>query len=219
MIGRALLAMVFGALVVTQAWAIEEGIDYTVLTPPQPTETGDKIEVVELFWYGCPHCVQLEPFIEKWLRHKPGNVEFRRMATALGPNWEPHARAFYAAELLGVTDKLHQPLFDAMHVEKRKLMDEDALVAFAAEQGIDAEKFREAYDSFYVNTKVRRSAEMARRYGVDGVPSLVVNGKYRTSPSQTGGNAKMMEVLDYLIQQEESVGTAGKAAPAKPAGS
>jgi thiol:disulfide interchange protein DsbA len=215
MMVRALLTTVFGLLVACHAWAFTEGVDYTRLAQPQPTETGDKVEVLEFFWYGCPHCFHLEPMLEKWLANEPPNAEFRRMPAVLGPNWEPHARAFFAAELLGVQDKLHEPLFRAMHVEKRRLMDEDQLVAFAAEQGINADEFRKAYESFYVNMKVRRAAEVERRYGIDGVPTIIVNGKYRTSASQTGSNEKLIEVIDYLVKLESG---AGAKAPAPAAG-
>jgi thiol:disulfide interchange protein DsbA len=208
MIARVLLKTVLGLLVVGQAWAFDEGVDYTRLTQPQPTETGDKVEVLEFFWYGCPHCFHLEPLLEKWLANKPEDAAFRRMPAVLGPNWEPHARAYFAAELLGVQDKLHEPLFHAMQVEKRRLMDEDQLVAFAAEQGINADEFRKAYESFYVNMKVRRAAELERRYGIDGVPTIIVNGKYRTSASQTGSNEKLIEVINYLVKLES--GAAGK---------
>ena len=192
MFSRALLKTLFGLMFVAQAWAVDEGIDYTTLAQPQPTETGDKVEVLEVFWYGCPHCYQLEPFLDKWVETMPSSAEFRRMPAVLGPHWEPHARAYYAAELLGVLDQLHQPLFRAMHQEKKKIMTRDDLIDFAAEQGIDRDEFAQAFDSFFTNMKVRRAVEMGRRYGIDGVPAVIINGKYRTSATQTGGNAKLM---------------------------
>ncbi|MEA3276921.1 MAG: thiol:disulfide interchange protein DsbA/DsbL [Pseudomonadota bacterium] len=219
MIGRLLLQTMLGLLVATQAWAFDEGIEYTELARPQATETGDKIEVLELFWYGCPHCFHLEPTLDQWLEKQGDNVVFRRMPAILGSHWEPHARAFYAAELMEAQDKIHVPLFDAMHVKKRKIMDEDALVAFAVEQGVDGEEFRKAYNSFFVNMKVRRAVELGRRFGVDGVPSVIVNGKYRTSPTQTGGSNKMLPVLDYLIEVESGEVVAGEEAPPAAAGS
>jgi thiol:disulfide interchange protein DsbA len=212
MIARIVLTIACGLLIAGQAWAFDEGIDYTRLAQPQPTETGNKVEVLEFFWYGCPHCFHLEPLLQKWATNKPANAELRRMPAVLGPNWEPDARAFFAAELLGVQDKLHEPLFRAIHVDKRRIMDEDQLVAFAAEQGINADAFRKAYESFYVNMKVRRAAELERRYGIDGVPSIVVNGKYRTSASQTGSNEKLIEVINYLVKKES--GGAGNQAAA-----
>jgi thiol:disulfide interchange protein DsbA len=199
MFAKTCLLACFGVFLASQAWAFDEGIEYVALAEPQPTESGDKIEVVEVFMYSCPHCFHLEPAIESWLKTKPENVEFRRMPAVFGPKVEPHARAFYAAEVVGAQDKFHEPLFKALHVQKRKIWDEDALVAFAVEQGIDGEEFRNAYNSFFVNAKVRRAAEMGRRFGVDGVPAAVINGKYRTSPSQTGSKETFVEVMDYLI--------------------
>jgi thiol:disulfide interchange protein DsbA len=216
MFAKRLLLTFSAALLSAHAWAFDEGIDYARLPVPQPTETGDKIEVLEVFMFSCPHCFHLEPRIAKWLKTMPENVEFRRMPAVFGAKVEPHARAFYAAELLGVQDKYDEPLFDALHVKKRQIWDEDALVAFAAEQGIDADEFRKAYNSFFVNMKVRRAEEMGKRYGVDGVPAVIVNGKYRTSPSQTGSQDAMFQVIDELIRMESArVDTP----TAKPAGS
>jgi protein dithiol oxidoreductase (disulfide-forming) len=210
MFAKAFLQTLFGALIAAQAWAIDEGIDYTKLAQAQPTDTADKVEVLEIFWYGCPHCYQLEPFLDNWVETMPSSAEFRRMPAVLGPHWEPHARAFYAAELIGVLDTFHKPLFQALHGKNRKIMTREQLADFAAEQGIDRDKFLEAYDSFFVNMKVRRSVEMGRRYGLEGVPAVIVNGKYRTSATQTGGNAKLIEVIDHLVREEVGAGaTAG----------
>jgi len=219
MVVKTLLGAALGALIAVQAWAFDEGIDYTVLAKPQPTETGEKVEVLEVFMYSCPHCFHLEPTIAKWLATKPENVEFRRMPAVFGPKVEPHARAFYAAELLGKGEQFHGPLFRALHVDERDIWDEDALVAFAEEQGIDGDAFRKAYNSFFVDMRVRRSKEMLKRYGVDGVPTVIVNGKYRTSPSQTGSQDKMVEVIDYLIGVESDGVSAKEVAPAEKGGS
>jgi len=218
MIVKALLGVALGALVAVQVRAIDEGIDYTTLAVPQPTESGDKIEVLEVFMYSCPHCFHLEPTLEKWLATKPENVEFKRMPAVFGPKAEPHARAFYAAELIGKGKEFHLPLFRALHVEKKHIWDEDALVAFAEEQGIDGDRFRNAYDSFFVNMRVHRAEDMVKRYGVDGVPTIIVNGKYRTSPSQTGGREEMFRVVDYLIQVESSPPAADEATPSSSEG-
>jgi thiol:disulfide interchange protein DsbA len=192
--------------------AVEEGIDYAVLKPAQPTETGDQIEVLEVFWYGCPHCWHLEPVIDRWVATKPAGVTFRRMP-ATGPRWEPHARAYYAAESLGKLDVFHKALFKAMQVQNRVIMTESDLVKFAGEVGIDQEEFRAAYNSFYVEARVRKADEMGRRYGIDGVPALIVNGKFRTSPSQTGGQDRFVEVLNALVGQEIAAKGGASAAP------
>jgi thiol:disulfide interchange protein DsbA len=141
------------------------------------------------------------------------------MPAVFGPKVEPHARAFYAAEMMGVEDKLHIPLFRALHEKKLRIYDEDALVAFAEEQGIDGAEFRKTYNSFFVNMKVRRAQDMGKRFGIDGVPAVVVNGKYRTSPSQTGGRDNMVKVVDHLIGLESGQVANEEAAPVASGGS
>ncbi len=173
----------------------QEGKDYARLPTPVPPATPDKVEVVEMFWYGCPHCQDLEPVAQEWLKRKPENVVFIRIPVAFGANWEPGARAYYAAEALGVLDKLHQSLFDAFH-QRRKLNTEDELAAFFAEHGIDQDAFRKAYRSFQTETQLRRGNQLAQRYGVKGVPAVIVNGKYDVR------SPRIFEVVDFLIAQE-----------------
>jgi thiol:disulfide interchange protein DsbA len=194
----------------------DEGIDYRVIADPARAEPGEDVEVLELFWYGCPHCYHLEPSIKAWLETKPDGVSFRRMPAAASPRWVPHAKAYYAAEQLGVLDKLHEPLFKALHDERRRVLTDEQIIAFAAEQGIDEEKFRAAYNSFPVDMQVRKSGELVRRYNIDGVPAVVVNGKYVTSATQTGGNARMFQVIDYLAAKEAAA-AADATQPAAPA--
>ncbi len=204
MIIRSLPTLLLGGLLSLQAWALDEGIDYTVLSTPQPTETGDKIEVLEVFMYSCPHCFHLEPTLDKWQETKPANVEFRRMPAVFGPRPDLQARAFYAAELLGVEDKFTLAMFDTLHVKKQKVTDENAVVAVAEGAGIDGAEFRKALDSFFVNMKVNRARDATKNYGIDGVPAIVVNGKYRTSPAQATGREGMVKVIDHLIAREAS---------------
>jgi thiol:disulfide interchange protein DsbA len=201
--GVALAAtLLLGLAGATGALAVDEGIDYRTVTEPMRAEAGDRVEVLELFWYGCPHCYQLEPPLKQWLADQSGNIDFQRMPAAASPRWQPHAKAYYAAEQLGVLDKLHEPLFKALHEQRRRILTDEQLIAFAAEQGIDEEAFRAAYNSFPVDMKVRKSAELVRRFAIDGVPAIVVNGKYVTSATQTGSTAKMFEVLDALVARE-----------------
>lgn len=198
----------------------DEGIDYRVVAEPARAEAGTDVEVLELFWYGCPHCYHLEPEIARWLEQEPAGVSFRRMPAAASPRWVPHAKAFYAAQRLGVLDQLHEPLFKALHEQRRKIFTDEQIIAFAAEQGIDEDAFRTAYSSFPVDMQVRKAAELVQRYNIDGVPALVVNGKYVTSASQTGSNARMFQVVDYLAAQEGKATAASRAAspaPAEPA--
>jgi thiol:disulfide interchange protein DsbA len=206
------------ALAPTPALAepIDEGIDYRLVEQPARAEEGDDVEVLELFWYGCPHCYHLEGPIKQWLATKPDGVTFRRMPAAASPRWVPHAKAYYAAEMLGQLDKLHEPLFKALHDDRRKIVTDDEIIAFAAEQGIDADAFRKAYNSFPVDMQVRKSGDLVRRYNIDGVPAIVINGKYVTSATQTGSNAKMFEVVNQLVAEEIKAKAANTAA-AEPA--
>jgi thiol:disulfide interchange protein DsbA len=201
------LALV-AALLLLQAFPaaadFDEGIEYLAIKPPVPTNDSHKVEVVEVFWYGCPHCYAFEPKLLAWLKHKPANVEFIRVP-GIFPNrpvWELHARAYYTAELLGVLDKTHEALFDAIHKEKRRLFTEDALAEFYAKYGIDKKLFKETMHSFGVEMKVNRARLLTKRYGIDGVPTLVINGKYRTYASLTNGAAGMLKVTDFLIKKE-----------------
>jgi len=187
-----------------------EGVQYERVVPPQPTSSGDKVEVLELFWYGCPHCFRLEPALQRWLENMPKNAEYVRMPAILRASWEPHARAYYVAQLLGVEDKIHAPLFDAMHRERRRLDSETALEAFFAEHRVKPEDFRKAYRSFAVESKIRRARIMGERYGIHGVPTIIVNGKYRTNATLADGNENMMKVVDYLIAKESSSGSGAK---------
>ncbi len=214
MFARILLVGLLLGLPVVQALAYDEGIEYATVPAPQPTETDGKVEVLELFWYGCPHCWHLEPIVQKWQTTMPANVSFRRMPAILGPSWEPLARAYFAAELMGKADELHEPLFKAVQVDKQRLPDVDSIAAFAATQGLDPEAFKEAYDSFFVDMQVRKAVELGKSFGIDGVPAMVVNGKYRTSSTLAGGNDKVFEVVDQLIQLETAEAAAPTAAPA-----
>jgi thiol:disulfide interchange protein DsbA len=183
-----------------------EGTDYQRLPSSVSTSTANKIEVVEFFWYGCSHCYNLEPVIEAWLTHKPENVEFLRIPAVLGRNWEPHARTFYAAQLLGVEDKIHKSLMDAFHVQKRSLSNEAQIADFFAEHGINKETFLKAYNSFDVELQLRRSQQLVQRLGIDGVPTIIVNGKYLTNGTMAGSTARIFEIVDYLVNKESNTG-------------
>jgi thiol:disulfide interchange protein DsbA len=179
-----------------------QGQDYVELSNPQPTSNGDRIEVVELFWYGCPHCYHLDPFLKDWAANKPDDVEFVRMPAIVSKRWELLAKAYYTAELLGVADKTHIALFEAIHKDKRKINDEAALRDFFVEQGVSAEDFKNTFNSFAVNVKVNNAKQMTRRYAITGVPTIIVNGKYSTSPGMARGNEGVIKVMNYLIEKE-----------------
>ena len=179
-----------------------EGMQYLRLANPQPTSVADKVEVVELFWYGCPHCFDLEPHIRQWLETKPDDVEFVRMPAVLGPSWELLGKGFYTAELLGVEDRIHPALFEALHVKKQKINDEAALQDFFVNHGVSAEDFRKTFASFAVSVKLNNAKAMTRRYAITGVPTLIVNGKFSTGGRQAGSNANIIKVVDYLVARE-----------------
>jgi thiol:disulfide interchange protein DsbA len=186
----------------------EWGEGFDPIDPPIPTSAADgKIEVVEFFWYGCPHCYQMEPDLEAWLEKKPENVSFIRVPAPLNNNWTVHAQFFYAAEILGLTEKLHIPLFEAMHVKKRKLYDKDSLIDFAVEQGVDRQEFIDTLNSFGVYVKVQNARKLGQRYQLDGVPAIGINGKYKTSGGLAGSYPKMFEVVSKLVEKESKAPT------------
>lgn len=177
-----------------------ENRHYFELALPQPTETGDKVEVREFFWYGCPHCWSLEPELEKWLKRLPANAQFVR-TPGVGGRWLIHARAYYAFEALGAVNKAHKPFFRAMHEQSRPLGTEDALAQFAAENGVDKKQFREAFNSFGVRVKLDRARQINMEAGISSVPMLLVDGRYLTSPTMAGGNGEMLKVVEFLIRK------------------
>jgi thiol:disulfide interchange protein DsbA len=179
-----------------------EGEQYERITPEVATHTDGKVEVVEVFWYGCHHCFSFEPHIKKWLQSKPDNVAFRRMPGVFARNWVPHARAYYTAEVLGVLDEIHTPLFEAIHDQHRKIGDEDSLARFFAEHGVSEEEFREAYNSFSVDTKTRQAMTASKEYGITGVPSMIVGGRFRTSARLAGTYEELLKVVDYLVDKQ-----------------
>ncbi len=198
-------------MVATTQAAIEEGVNYETIGNAVPTANSDTIEVLELFWYGCPHCYQLEPELAAWIKNKPDDVTFIRIPAVLGPSWELHARAFYTAELMEVIDKIHTPLFERLHKDKKPLRTPAALKTFFVEQGVSGNEFDKTFNSFAVITKTNRAKQARDAYGLSGVPTLVVNGKYRTTARLAGGNQQMLDVVDFLIERERSSATAGQA--------
>ncbi|WP_350282534.1 thiol:disulfide interchange protein DsbA/DsbL [Nitrosomonas sp.] len=181
---------------------IVEGRDYTVLSTAQPTESDPKhIEVIEFFWYGCPHCSDLHPYISRWLENKPVDVVFRFVPAIFRNNWVPGAKTFYTMESLGLTQTLHDKVYHAIHREKTDLSKEVVLFDWVAKQGIDRDRFVSAYNSFTVQNQANRSAQMTRQYKLTGVPALVVDGKYLTSGKAGGTPQDTISVLNQLIEK------------------
>ena len=201
MIMRGLLVVAlstFASLVM----ALDNGFE-TLETPLPTSVVEGQIEVVELFWYGCPHCYDLEPTLESWVGAKPDNVVFVRIPAIFRKAWVPAAKAYYTAELLGVADQLHAALFNAVHVDGGHLHSMAEIEALFVAEGVSAETFRAEYDSFAVDRKIRAAIKATRDYRITGVPSIIVNGKYRTTASLAGGtNEAMLAVVDQLISQE-----------------
>jgi len=186
---------------VLQAADYTEGVEYKALAP-QPTDTGDKIEVLEFFWYGCPHCYTFEPYIKAWKKTKPANVEFVRVPAIFRPDWEVQARTYYALSNMGVIEDLHEKIFAAIHKDKKKLDKKAALTDFVVKNGVDRKKFEEEYNSFSVDTMVRKAKKKQTAYKIQGVPSIVVNGKYLSSGSMSGSYDNLVKILDFLVAKE-----------------
>ncbi|MDH5299786.1 MAG: thiol:disulfide interchange protein DsbA/DsbL [Gammaproteobacteria bacterium] len=202
------IALIFCALFMlaplatVSAAEFKEGVQYIKLADPQPTSTGDKVEVMEFFWYGCPHCFRFEPFVERLVKQLPANAQFVRTPAMFRATWELHARAYYAAEILGVLEKVHKPMFNALHLEQRTLETDEQITKLFVEQGVDKESFTKTFRSFAVETRIRRAKTLAERYNLDGVPAVIVNGKYMVNGRTAGGNAQMLQVIEYLVKQE-----------------
>ncbi len=180
---------------------ITEGKDYIILTTPQPTKNNGKIEVLEFFWYGCPHCDHLHPHIKTWLKNKPEDVSFHHVPTIFRTSWVPGAKIFYAIEAIQATETLHSKVFDAIHRDKIDLDKEPILFSWVENQGIEREEFEKAYHSFSVQNQVARSTQMSRQYQLTGTPSIVVNGKYLTSGSMGGSPENTIKILDKIIDK------------------
>lgn len=181
----------------------QPGFEYMQTQQALPTDNPAKIEVIELFWYGCPHCYQLEPTLAAWVKKLPKDVEFKRVPAIARPDWAPGAKAYYTMDALGVTEKLHAALFEAIHKQRTvKPNDDAALIDWITKQGgLDRKKVEEAYNSFTVNTKMMRASQIFRASGATGVPSLIVDGKYLTSSTLAGGNDEALKTADYLIDK------------------
>ncbi|HMM84958.1 MAG: thiol:disulfide interchange protein DsbA/DsbL [Gammaproteobacteria bacterium] len=194
------VALPFAGHSLAQQAPFVEGRDYIRLAQPAPTSTPGKIDVLEFFWYGCPHCNAFQPAVETWSARLPGDVAFRRVPVGFSAMHETHARLFYALEALGEVDKLHRRVFAAMHVQRRRLDKESDIAAFAAEQGLDRDKFVDALRSFGVSTKARQAKALAEAYKIDGTPSMGVHGRFFTSGSLAGSNERSLQVTDFLVQ-------------------
>lgn len=190
--------------VMTAAYAdnYQQGREYEELVFAQPVETGKKIEIREFFWYGCPACYALEPSLIQWLKHnKPINASFIRTPSIVNPHWQFHARIFYTLDSMKLVDKLHGKIFNAIHRDKKKLDNLDSVLDFIDKHGVDKNHFLKTYKSFGVRLKLKRAGQFDSNYDIHGVPTLVIDGKYRTSASKAGGAERLMKVMEFLINK------------------
>lgn len=178
------------------------GEHYIELTTPAPTQNPDKVEVAELFWYGCGHCFQFEPVLQEWKKDLPEDVSFREVPALFGGVWNTHAQLFYTVQSLNKLEETHKAIFNAIHVEKKRLASEEEMIEFLEPYGISEEEFTKAWSSFGVRSKLAEAGRLAKAYRATGVPTLIVNGKYRIEGGMVGGFDKMLEVADFLVARE-----------------
>ena len=184
--------------------------DYQLIEPAQPTASGDKIEVVEVFGYPCIHCAHAAPKIKEWSAGLGPDVKLSYVPAVFGGVWEAFGRAFYAAETMGVMEKTHDKLFEVIHTEKRQFRNLEDVASWYAEHGVSKQGFLDTMTSFPVNAKIAQSIEQVRAYGVEGTPTMIVNGKYRVmSPGGEDGFAKMLQIVDFLVAKERTAKKAG----------
>jgi thiol:disulfide interchange protein DsbA len=203
--GAACVAAVAGLGLTPMAWAQkkpEDGSEYKTLDKRVPTEApAGKIEVVEFFWYACPHCNAFEPQLEAWQKRLPADVVLRRVPVAFRDDFVPQQRLFYSLEAMGKLDELHRKVFHAIHQEKQALNKEDLILAWVEKQGVDKAKFQETYNSFGISTKARRAAQLQDAFKVEGVPALGIAGRWYTDGSMAGSMPRAVQVAEYLIAE------------------
>ena len=187
-----------------QAAEFQAGKEYVELSSPVPVAEPSKIEVVELFWYGCPHCYQFEPIIKPWAEKLPDDVVFKRLPAMFGGIWNAHGQLFITLESMGVEPKVHDAVFAAYHQERKKLATPEEMGDFLAGQGIDKQTFLKAYNSFGVRSRVEQVKKLGMAYQITGVPVMIVNGKYRFDLGSSGGPERTLQVADFPIAKERA---------------
>ena len=200
MVGAAALGL--PAAVFAQSRKPEDGTDYIALDQRVNTDApAGKVEVIEFFWYSCPHCNAFEPKLNAWSRKLPPDVVLKRVPVAFRDDFVPQQRLYYTLEALGKVDELHSKVFHAIHVERKPMNREDAIVEWAGQQGLDKAKFKELYNSFSVSSKARRASQLQDAFKVQGVPALGVAGRYYTDGTMAGTLDRSLQVADYLIAE------------------
>lgn len=181
--------------------AYQAGVHYEILDIPVRTRNPNKIEVTEVFWYGCSHCFHFEPIVHQWSEQQSSDVDFQQSPAMWNDTMETHARAFYTANALGVLEILHKPLFDALNLQNKRLNTEASLEDFFVSHGVDKDKFTKTFNSFGVTSQVKQANARARSYKITGTPEVIVDGKYRISSKMAGSQINMLKVADFLVQK------------------
>lgn len=195
----AVLLFTFAATLAQAQAAPELGRDYVLLDPPHPVASGDKIEVIEFFYYGCPVCYELEPKLSRWYFNAPGLVALRRVPALSSDNWDNFAKLFYTLDAMGDLARLHWPVYDNFHFRGMKLNEEPVMADWVAHNGLDRDKFIRIYHSPEIAAKLAAAREMTKSYQITGVPSIVVDGKFLTSARMAGSTDKLMQVVEQLV--------------------
>ena len=201
-------ASLFGMTAQAADVPLEAGKTYYELSNPVSVAVPGKIEVVELFWYGCPHCYAFEPVVNPWAEKLPSDVNFVRLPAMFGGPWDAHGQMFLTLEAMGVEHKVHAAVFNAIQKEGKRLTDKDEMADFLATQGVDKEKFLQTFDSFAIKGKIAKAKDLAKKYEISGVPTMIVDGKYRFDLGTAGGPEQALNVADQLIAKERAAKTA-----------
>jgi len=191
------------ALAALTASKTTQAAGFENIDPPQNTSSSDKVEVLEYLWLGCPHCYALEPSMEEWLKTKPDHVEFVREAPPLNQSWEVHSRGFYAAKLLGMENEFVHAMFEAIHEKKQPMRDKKKVAELAGTLGMDEDQFLKQMYGFAVEGNLKRSVDMAIKSGINSVPSIIINGKYRSSTSISGGHQGVIDTINERVAFEK----------------
>jgi len=185
-----------------QAGGFRIGQDFVRLEPPAPIDTpAGRIEVIEFFWYGCPHCNAFEPMLSEWIKTLPGDVAFRRVPVAFQQSFIAHQQLFYALEAMNLVAQLHARVFAAIHNERRRLVSAPAILSWVHDQGVDTAQFSGHFQSFSTESKVRRANQLTDAYQVQGVPALGVAGRFYTDAELTRNMGRALQVASFLVDQ------------------
>lgn len=193
------LALPVATPALAQARQFKEGKDFKKLDKPlTPDAPAGKVDVIEFFWYACPHCNAFEPTLEAWIKSAPKDLAIRRVPVAFNASFVPLQKLYFTLEGMGKVEALHAKVFRAIHVEKVKLAKDDEILAWIGTQGVDVAKFKEIYSSFTVSNQVRRASQLQDAYGVEGVPSMGVAGRFYTDGTMAGSMPTVLQVVEYL---------------------